>query len=339
MMQDYIPYEVYSEVDRTLNGFDVGLTAHGTWGNSAAGILVVTTDFKRILLLQRSAEVLDPGLWGTPGGARKETSQGLEDALVAAVSETREEMDGIPKGWLRSVPYTYRKLGADFTYQTFVLEVDPAEVKRFRPRLNWENSGYRWFSVDELGDVPLHPGVKEVLENYQFGQAAELNQKIYLGRFSYDPSASERAKKFVHKRISEAVTAAKAAVGLNLGSAHLRGTVCTNVTLDKVLQQGTDRFGRDDTFAFDGDVTSAVEWAVIRLVGLRNYRNGVSNKPLMKVEKRLLMHRRQFAAVLTYDSDKLASISSDGMYEFLVPPNKALRDVFYFSLTENRHSG
>jgi 8-oxo-dGTP pyrophosphatase MutT (NUDIX family) len=172
MVIEYIPFEVYSNLHDQSNGFNIGFVPNGsagrTWGRSAAGILVVSPDLQEILLLKRSPNVEDPYLWGIPGGARKETANGLEEAIITAVTESCEEIGRLPKGRIRKQPYIYQKPETSFTYETFILEIDTINREFFTPRLNWENTDYRWFKRNSLNCVPLHPGVKEVLDNYQF---------------------------------------------------------------------------------------------------------------------------------------------------------------------------
>jgi len=168
MTTEYILFEIYSQLQHQSNGFDAGITSSGTWGRGAAGILVVSPDLDEILLLKRSPYVLDPNMWGIPGGARKETANGLEASIITAVTESSEEMGKLPRGKIRKQPYVYSKPGTDFTYETFILEIDLTDRKSFVPQLNWENNDYKWFKRDSLNSIRLHPGVKEVLDNYQF---------------------------------------------------------------------------------------------------------------------------------------------------------------------------
>jgi len=169
--EGYIPFEAYSNLQST-RGFDVGFVPDGkngrTFGRGAAGIIIVSKDLQEILLVKRSAYVQDPEKWGITGGARKETGRGLDDSLTTAVTETREEIGGMPKGRIRAKPYVFKKPGTSFTYETFVLEIDDAEKEKFVPRLNWENTEYKWYRRDALDGVDIHPGVREVLDNYQF---------------------------------------------------------------------------------------------------------------------------------------------------------------------------
>lgn len=170
-----ISYEEYSQLPRQSGGRDVGFVDQGdgqrTWGEGGAGILVVSPGSGEALLLKRSNYVQDPGVWGIPGGARRETVKGvLEDPLRAAVVESREEMGSLPKGEITREPYLYERPGGNFTFHTFVLEIDHNERELFVPCLNWENTEYRWVrwvERDSIG-LDLHPGVEYVLENFEF---------------------------------------------------------------------------------------------------------------------------------------------------------------------------
>ena len=128
------------------------------WGSAAAGILFVARDTGRYLLLERSGDVLDPGLWGIPGGAVPVDVRGRRMSLwSAARRETREETGRtVGRGSKRLEQHTWRARGGSFEYTTFVVEM----AREFEPRLNWESSSWGWFTA---GDVAarddIHPGV------------------------------------------------------------------------------------------------------------------------------------------------------------------------------------
>jgi len=122
------------------------------WGAAGAGLLLVASDTRRVLLLLRSAGVTEPGTWGVPGG-RLEPG---EAPLDGAMREAAEEIDF--RGPVAIVgSYVYRESGFEFT--TFVGMVE----SEFRPRLNWESDDARWFMPDEWPDN-LHFGVRHVLQ-------------------------------------------------------------------------------------------------------------------------------------------------------------------------------
>lgn len=137
---------------------DVGFTEHGRWGNAGSGLLFTTGE--RILLLERSDSVEEPGTWGIPGGAIPEGESGLRDALKSAEAEAAEELGSFPKYNLLN-EYVYEE--PDFTFTTFV----GAVREEFTPTLDWENDDYAWVSRSELSDYDLHFGVVELLKNVE----------------------------------------------------------------------------------------------------------------------------------------------------------------------------
>lgn len=130
------------------------------WGSAGAGILFFDHLQRRYLLLLRSADVLDPGLWGIPGGAipRRSTTGQLLNPWVAAQNEVLEETgkrlhDSVEP----DAEVTWHAPNSSFWYKTFLVA-----VPTFTPRLNWESDDFGWFTQQEvraLGDE-LHPGVR-----------------------------------------------------------------------------------------------------------------------------------------------------------------------------------
>lgn len=165
---DYFPYEFYSKLHHISTGTDAGII-EGSFGRGGAGILIVTRDLKEVMLLKRSEGVLGPNLWGIAGGARKENGTGMEDAIITAAVEAKEEMGGLPKGRIKKISYAYKKPGTRFTYHTFALEIDPDERINYKPELNYENTEWKWFTREELIKLNskklIHPGVVEILKH------------------------------------------------------------------------------------------------------------------------------------------------------------------------------
>ncbi|MBW6461832.1 MAG: NUDIX domain-containing protein [DPANN group archaeon] len=165
---DYILYEQYSRLFSSKDAREVGLVHHldetNTWGLGGAGLLILSPEYQEVLLFKRSGLVHDSGYWGITGGARNIIGNSLEKSLVTAVVESREEMGSLPKGKILQGPYVYSKEGTDFTYETYILEIDAAEKGLFVPRLNWEHDKYGWFEIDKLSELDVHPGVLYVLE-------------------------------------------------------------------------------------------------------------------------------------------------------------------------------
>ncbi|OGJ21349.1 hypothetical protein A3K73_01240 [Candidatus Pacearchaeota archaeon RBG_13_36_9] len=176
IMEEYILYEVYSQICESPGSEEVGfvpdgLAGGGHFGIAGAGILIFCPGLNEILLVKRTVkeDVDSPGLWSVPGGSRKIKEEGLlEEALVTAVDETRDELGSLPNGRIRKKPYFYEKPGSDFTYQTFILEIEQEERNSFKPKLDWENDDCRWFKRDSLDGIELHPGLRDLLGEYLF---------------------------------------------------------------------------------------------------------------------------------------------------------------------------
>ena len=154
---------------------DEGLV-DGYWGSQGAGALITTG--KRCLLLKRSWDVLDPGLWGVPGGAvpiDDETGEAA-DLLETAIQETREEagldLDGIGEASEKTV---FIAPNGRFRYTTFIIRVPEDWASRAKPRLNWESTDWRWFDAREVRRLreqgSLHPGV-----SFTLGRARVFDQ-------------------------------------------------------------------------------------------------------------------------------------------------------------------
>jgi 8-oxo-dGTP pyrophosphatase MutT (NUDIX family) len=145
---------------------DVGMV-DGYWGRQGAGVLLTTG--RQILLLRRSDEVLDPGVWGVPGGAVRvddETGES-EDLLDAAMNEVLEEAGLDVRGVgevVRSTVFTAPR--GSFRYTTFIIRVPEQWARASEPMLNWESDAWAWISEAGLGRYELHPGV-----TFTLGQA------------------------------------------------------------------------------------------------------------------------------------------------------------------------
>ena len=130
------------------------------WGRRAAGLLIQRDDTNDFLLVLRSAEVMDPGLLGIPGG-RVEPEEELEEA---AFSETTEELGPLPP--IKLVASDIYESG-DFSYVTFLGRMKGKDAKKWKPELNWENDAWIWVSLKELKGVDgIHPNVLRVLQKW-----------------------------------------------------------------------------------------------------------------------------------------------------------------------------
>ena len=129
-------------------------------GSPAAGVLLVAADTGRVLLLHRSWEVHEGGVWSIPGGTIKPGQTAFGAAREETVAET-----GLPyaaqAGYLGE--YVWHAPDSEFSYTTFVISV-PTE---FKPRLNWENNRSKWATfadLDALGAAKgLHPAFADAL--------------------------------------------------------------------------------------------------------------------------------------------------------------------------------
>ncbi len=126
----------------------------GFWGRAGAGCLFVAADTKNICIAHRSADVLEPGTWGTWGGAidRNETPE------KAIKREIVEETSYIGQVKLIHL-YTF-KHSSGFQYHNYFAVV-PHE---FVPKMDWETQNYKWTDLNKL-PKPLHPGMKHLLQN------------------------------------------------------------------------------------------------------------------------------------------------------------------------------
>lgn len=125
----------------------------GRWGTRGAGILFVAPG-PMFLLLQRSADVTEPGTWGIPGGAIPvDAWTGVYmDPLAAALKETFEEVGLVPE---LDVLEEWSDGSPAYPYTTYL-----ARSEAFRPRLDWESSAWGWFTPAEVVRLRLHPGVQ-----------------------------------------------------------------------------------------------------------------------------------------------------------------------------------
>lgn len=133
------------------------------YGRRAAGALIFAADTGRVLLLLRSINVMEPGLWGIPGG-RVETG---ESPRETAIAETGEECGAAPGLVVESRPFdVWRAPEGNFVYYTFRAVV-PVE---FEPELNWESDNYRWVLPAQVSqDMSVHPNVRRVLDTLRRG--------------------------------------------------------------------------------------------------------------------------------------------------------------------------
>ena len=125
----------------------------GFWGRQGAGCLFVARSTGRLLLALRSDKVLEPGTWGTWGGA----IDAVETPLDAVLREAVEEV-GVTVAPDDVTPLlVFRKDG--FAYHNHLVVVD----EEFEPELNWETADFAWSALDDL-PAPVHFGVAALLD-------------------------------------------------------------------------------------------------------------------------------------------------------------------------------
>jgi 8-oxo-dGTP diphosphatase len=125
------------------------------WGrHGAAGLLLRAPrpDGSAAVLLQHRAPWSHQGgTWGLPGGAR----DSHETPEQAAVREAHEEA-GLPADQLtvRATVVTATAAGGHWTYTTVI--ADTTQLLQTVP--NRESAELRWVAVEEVTELPLHPG-------------------------------------------------------------------------------------------------------------------------------------------------------------------------------------
>lgn len=129
------------------------------WGKKAAGFMIFRGD-GRVLLTLRSQEVDSPGIWSIPGGRIEDA----EDAPYAALNEAVEELGSLPP--IKIVDQHLYRSG-QFQYLTLIAKMSERQARGWKPRLNWENDDWGWFSTSKLPE-PIHPNVVSAV-NYALG--------------------------------------------------------------------------------------------------------------------------------------------------------------------------
>ena len=126
------------------------------WGKRGAGLLIFSEG--QVLLTLRSGEVMDPYVWGIPGGRIEPGEEPIEAAIAEAQEELGLKLPSVPVVG----PHVYKSGG--FEYYTYAMPLSATQAKRLKPSLNWENDSWGWFRVDQL-PVPMHPNVVRALKH------------------------------------------------------------------------------------------------------------------------------------------------------------------------------
>jgi 8-oxo-dGTP diphosphatase len=138
------PYAVRDPGDAWVYGPD----GAKFWGRYGAAGLLVWHPASGVLLQHRVGWSHFGGTWGLPGGALKKG----EDAVAGAMREANEEA-GVP--FDLAVLFT-QTLDLGFWSYTTVAARAP---QHFEPVIgDAESVELRWVPLDEVGELPLHPG-------------------------------------------------------------------------------------------------------------------------------------------------------------------------------------
>jgi 8-oxo-dGTP pyrophosphatase MutT (NUDIX family) len=138
-----------------MNDHKEAMIETGFWGRAAAGALVVSEQTGRFLIALRAKGTLQPGTWGTWGGA----IDAGETALDAVIRELHEETE-YTSNPIDVLPLYVFQHETGFKYSNFLVVVD----QEFEPILNWEMQQYGWFNFGDWPD-PLHFGLSQLLRD------------------------------------------------------------------------------------------------------------------------------------------------------------------------------
>jgi 8-oxo-dGTP pyrophosphatase MutT (NUDIX family) len=143
------------------------LARTGYWGEMAAGMIFLAKDTGRIGIGKRSEYVLEPGTYGTMGGAGNPG----ESPEQVAIREGCKEEAGYA-GKIEMIPLAVFEHHSGFKYFNFLGVVE----KEFEPTLNWENSSFSWVDGLDSLPTPLHPGMHFLIANSRHSIDAEISK-------------------------------------------------------------------------------------------------------------------------------------------------------------------
>jgi 8-oxo-dGTP pyrophosphatase MutT (NUDIX family) len=119
-----------------------------------AGAGIFFTDGKKVLLLKRGGEERNKGTWGLPGGGVEEG----ESAIQAARRESVEECGRVQGRRFGSLV----EKDDDHEWTTFFFRIK----KPFKCKLSDEHTDWKWFDLDDLHNLNLHPKFKKNMERH-----------------------------------------------------------------------------------------------------------------------------------------------------------------------------
>ena len=120
-------------------------------------------DEQKLLILRRSDKVKTmKGLWAGISGIIEKN----ETPLTRAKIEIYEEI-GISEDKIRLIKKAAKLRIHSPQYENHEWEIFPFlfEVKNPDIKLNWENSEYKWITIDELKNYNTVPSLEKVLQN------------------------------------------------------------------------------------------------------------------------------------------------------------------------------
>jgi len=119
------------------------------------------TSNEKFLLLKRSEKVKSmKGLWAGISGIIEKNEEPLQRAKI----EIFEEL-GIKEDQIKLLKTAERMRVVSPQYKNHEWEIFPFLFEANNPeiKLNWENSEYKWISVDELNNYKTVPNLEKVL--------------------------------------------------------------------------------------------------------------------------------------------------------------------------------
>lgn len=146
----------WEQHDANWEFHEEALEETGYWGREAAGCILIAKSTGRVLIGLRGEEVLQPGTWGTFGGAIDHGESPTDTVL----REAKEELGFREAGELLHL-WTYEAPDSDFRYHNYAIVVD----EEFVPDLFdvEETAAAAWFDFGDWPE-PMHFGLKALLE-------------------------------------------------------------------------------------------------------------------------------------------------------------------------------
>ena len=120
-------------------------------------------DEQKLLILRRSNKVKTmKGLWAGISGIIEKNEAPLTRAKIEIYEET-----GISEDKIRLVKNAAKLRIHSPQYENHEWEIFPFlfEAKNPDIKLNWENSEYKWITIDELKNYNTVPSLEKVLQN------------------------------------------------------------------------------------------------------------------------------------------------------------------------------